>query len=388
MRTRLPQNGFLFPFKIMKRLLAPLFALGILLSACTTPVDDGTGPIKLGYIGPLTGEAASYGKDTLNGALLAINEINEAGGVNGRMIELIAEDGRCTGTDAASAAQKLVNVDKVVAIIGGQCSGETLAAAPIAESAQVVMISPISSSPDVTAAGDFIFRDYPSDALKTKAMAGYFKKEGIEKVAAITENTDFAVAFRDALKENIGDALVFDEVVEPGTKDYRSLMARLKDMEFDAFFPNGQTPAAMAAMVQQLREQGLTQVAISHDVAQDASMFEIAPDAVEGLLAIGVPAVDRDSDFGTKFLAEHGEAQGALFFAAQAYDAARLFANAMTEVGTEGVAIRDYLYAVSDFEGVVGTFGFDDNGDVTGMSYVLWTASNGAFTQGEAVPVN
>ena len=117
-------------------------------------------------------------------------------------------------------------------------------------------------------------------------------------------------------------------------------------------------------------------------------MFEIAPDAVEGLLAIGVPAVDRDSDFGTKFLAEHGEAQGALFFAAQAYDAARLFANAMTEVGTEGVAIRDYLYAVSDFEGVVGTFGFDDNGDVTGMSYVLWTASNGAFTQGEAVPVN
>lgn len=372
----------------MKRLLAPLFALGILLSACSPTADNGTGPIKIGYIGPLTGEAASYGKDTLNGALLAINEINEAGGINGRLIELIAEDGRCTGTDAASAAQKLVNVDKVVAIIGGQCSGETLAAAPIAESAQVVMISPISSSPDVTAAGDFIFRDYPSDALKTKAMAGYFKKEGIEKVAAITENTDFAVAFRDALKENIGDALVFDEVVEPGTKDFRSLMARLKDVEFDAFFPNGQTPAAMAAMVQQLREQGLTQVAISHDVAQDASMFEIAPEAVEGLLAIGVPDVEKDSEFGTKFLAEYGEAQGALFFAAQSYDAARLFGDAITKVGTEGIAIRDYLYNVSAFDGVVGTFGFDDNGDVTGMSYVLWKASNGAFTQGEAVPVN
>jgi branched-chain amino acid transport system substrate-binding protein len=383
----MPQTGFLFPFKLMKRLLVPLFALGILLSACS-PVDSDSGPIKLGYIGPLTGEAASYGKDTLNGALLAINEINEAGGVNGRMIELIAEDGRCTGTDAASAAQKLVNVDKVIAIIGGQCSGETLAAAPIAESAQVVMISPISSSPDVTAAGDFIFRDYPSDALKTKAMAGYFEKEGIKKIAAITENTDFAVAFRDALKENIGDALVFDEMVEPGTKDFRSLMARLKDEDFDAFFPNGQTPAAMAAMMQQLREQGLTQLAISHDVAQDSSMFEIAPDAVEGLLAIGVPDVDRDSEFGVKFLAEYGEAQGALFFAAQSYDAARLFADAMTDVGTEGTAIRDYLYGVTDFDGVVGKFGFDDNGDVTGMSYVLWEASNGAFTQGEAVPVN
>ena len=148
----------------MKRLLVPLFALGILLSACS-PSDDGTGPIKIGFIGPLTGEASPYGVDTLNGAKLAVDEINEAGGVNGRMIEIIAEDGRCTGTDAASAAQKLVNVDKVVAIVGGQCSGETLAAAPIAESAKVVMISPVSSSPDVTAAGDFIFRDYPSDGL-------------------------------------------------------------------------------------------------------------------------------------------------------------------------------------------------------------------------------
>ncbi|MDP6562065.1 MAG: ABC transporter substrate-binding protein, partial [Candidatus Peribacteraceae bacterium] len=118
----------------MKRLLVPLFALGVLLSACSPVADDGTGPIKIGYIGPLTGEAASYGVDTLNGTELAVAEINAAGGINGRLIELITEDGRCTGTDAASAAQKLVNVDKVVAIIGGQCSGETLAAAPIVES--------------------------------------------------------------------------------------------------------------------------------------------------------------------------------------------------------------------------------------------------------------
>ncbi len=372
----------------MKRLLVPLFALGVLLSACSPVADDGTGPIKIGYIGPLTGEAASYGVDTLNGTELAVAEINAAGGINGRLIELITEDGRCTGTDAASAAQKLVNVDKVVAIIGGQCSGETLAAAPIVESAGIVMISPVSSSADVTNAGDFIFRDYPSDGLKTKAMAGYFEKEGIEKVAVITENTDFAVAFRDALKENIGDAMVFDEVVEPGTKDYRSLMARLKDMEFDAFFPNGQSTGTMGAMMQQLREQGLDQLAISHDVAQDASMFDIAPEAVQGLLAVGVPAVNTDSAFGTKFLAEQGEPQAALLFAAQAYDAMRVLAQAIGEVGTEGTAVRDYLYDLDGFDGIVGRFSFDDNGDVVGIPYVLWEAVGTAFTQGEAVPVN
>lgn len=372
----------------MKRLLLPLFALGILLTACQPPQDDGTGPIKVGYIGPLTGEAASYGADTLNGTQLAINEINEAGGVNGRILELIAEDGRCTGADAASAAQKLVNVDGVAVIIGGQCSGETLAAAPIVESAKIVMMSPISSSPDVTEAGDFVFRDYPSDGLKTKAMAGYFKKEGIKRVAVISENTDFAIAFRDALKENVGaDAFVFDEVVEPGTKDYRSLMARLKDVDFDVFFPNGQTAATMAAMMQQLREQGLDQRAVSHDVAQDASMFEIAPEAVQGLQAIGVPAVSAESEFGQKFLSEYDETQAALLFAAQAYDAVRLVAEAIEKVGTNGAAMRDYLYDVKSFDGTVGKFGFDDNGDVTGIPYVLWEAVGTEFTQGEAVPV-
>lgn len=371
----------------MKRLLVPLFALGILLSACqAAPTDDGTGPIKLGYIGPLTGEAAPYGVDTLNGAQLAVDEINAAGGIAGRQIELIAEDARCTGSEATSAAQKLVNVEGVVAIVGGQCSGETLAAAPIAEAGKVPMISPVSSSPDVTNAGDFVFRDYPSDALKTKAMAGYFAKNGYKNVAVITENTDFAVAFRDALKENHGE-FVFDEVVPPGTKDFRSLVTRLKDLEFDAIVPNGQSSATIAAMLQQLREQGLDQLAISHDVAQDKSLLEIAPDASEGLLVIGVPEVDADSAFGQKFHAEHEETQAALLFAAQAYDAVRVFADAFAEVGTDGEAVRDYLYGVTSFDGVVGKFGFDDNGDVLGIPYALYEATGDSFVQKEAISV-
>lgn len=135
------------------------------LSACQLYDRE---PIKIGYIGPLTGEASSYGIDTINGVKLAIEEVNEAGGIKGRPVTLLIEDTRCIGIEAAGAARKLIHVDKVSAIIGGQCSGETLAAAPIAEQAQIPMISPVSSSPEVTSAGDFIFRVYPSDALKTK----------------------------------------------------------------------------------------------------------------------------------------------------------------------------------------------------------------------------
>lgn len=370
----------------MKRSLALLSVAVLTLSACIhtkgPSMEADTGPIKIGYIGPLTGDAASYGVDTLNGAKMKIEEINAAGGVNGREVQLIAEDSKCTGVDAASAAQKLINVDKVVAVIGGQCSGETLGAAPIAERAEVVMISPVSSSPDVSKAGDFIFRDYPSDALKTKAMAKYFKEQGYSKVAGITENTDFATAFRNSLKENLaktGGELVFDEVVEPNTKDFRTLITRLKNIEFDVFFPNGQTTGTIGPMLQQLREQGFTQTAVSHDVAQDVSLIDIAKEAAEGMYAIGVPLIGEETDFGADFVAKYGEAQGAIAFAAHAYDAAGVLLKVIGEVGTDGKAIRDALYALDSYKGAAGTFSFDENGDVVGIPYVLYEVEDGVW---------
>ena len=104
------------------------------------------GPIMIGFIGPLTGDAAAYGEPERDVVALAVEEINAAGGINGRQISVIYEDGKCDGTASASAAQKLVNVDKVKVIIGGFCSGETLGAAPIAEQNKVILISPSSTS--------------------------------------------------------------------------------------------------------------------------------------------------------------------------------------------------------------------------------------------------
>ncbi|HLD63847.1 MAG TPA: ABC transporter substrate-binding protein, partial [Candidatus Peribacteraceae bacterium] len=176
----------------MKKLcLAMLCALSV--AACKP--TSSTEPIKIGFIGPLTGDAAALGVDILHGIQIAVDDANATGGIDGRQIQIVAEDGRCTGADAASAAQKLINVDKVVAILGGQCSGETLAIAPIAEAAGVPIISAISSNPDVTEAGEFIFRVYPSDALKTVVMAKYFADNDWKRVAILTTNADFSVGF-------------------------------------------------------------------------------------------------------------------------------------------------------------------------------------------------
>ena len=367
----------------MKRLLSYTSFLAVALTACQPANSD---VIKIGFIGPLTGDAAAYGVDTLNGVQLKVEEINASGGIDGKKIQLVPEDSKCNGSDAATATQKLTGVDHVVAIVGGSCSSETLAAAPIVEATKTPLMSPLSSSPDLTEAGEYVFRDYPSDALKTKAMAAYFKAEGFTNVAVITENTDFAQGFRQSLTKDFG-TFVFDEVVEPGTKDFRSLVTRLKSAEFDVFVANGQSPATISAMVVQLREQGLTQLAITHDAGQAEETITIGGDGVENLQAINVPSLGEETAFGKNLVEKHGKPRGAIAFAGHAYDAVGVLAQAIDEVGTDGAAIQKYLNDLTSYKGVVGDFSFDDNGDVVGINYKLIEVQDGKWVELRDAPV-
>lgn len=378
----------------------PLLALTLalaLLGACTPKTENAENtsePIRLGYIGPLTGDAVSFGTDTVNGARMAVDEINAAGGVNGRMVSLIAEDGRCNGADAAAAAQKLIAIDKVVAIIGGQCSSETLAAAPIAESARVILLSPVSSNPDITNAGEFVFRVYPSDALKGTALTNYFEKASFAKIAMISENTDFCMGIHDSVKNSLkeGATLVFDETVEPGTKDYRSLFTRLKGMEFDVFLVNGQSDSTVAAMVQQMRELGLTQPIVGTDTADSVTLGQIAKEAVEGLRALSVPSLSRNDPTGgpfvQKFEEEYGIPQVGFFFGALSYEATRLLLETVRENGTDGEDLRDALYAHPGFSTIIGAMTFDEHGDIQGIPFALKEFTNGVLTEVERIPLN
>lgn len=367
----------------MKRAIAVSALSSLLLTACGSKDT-----VSIGYIGPLTGEAASYGVDTLHGVQMAVEEINAQGGINGKQVKLIAEDARCNGTDAASAVQKLVAIDGVPVIIGGQCSGETLAAAPIVEKAQVLLLSPLSSSPDVTTAGAYVFRNYPSDALKTKAVAQLLQQKGWGKVALLSENTDFAQAFRTSLKNDVGDkAIIFDEVVEPGTKDFRTLMTRLQTLDFDLFFPNAQSDAVMGAMIQQLREVGLTQQILSHDVGDSLTLIDLAKDAVEGMFVVNVPTAGEGGTFEKQFTEKFSTPQATLAFAAHAYDAAKIVLQAVTAGATDGPALKTYLDDLAAYEGITGTFSFDDNGDVVGIPYGLKQFQGGKIVQVEEISV-
>lgn len=367
----------------MKKSLV-LIAVAFTLSAC----GQSEKTLRIGYLGPLTGDAVSIGMDTLNGARIAVDEVNAAGGVNGRKVELIAEDGKCNGADTASAVQKLINVDQVVAIIGGACSSETLAAAPIAEAAKVVMLSPLSSSQDITNAGEYIFRNYPSDGLKGKALGAYFKKAGFTNVAIISENTDFCQSIRTSIKNNLpeGVKLVFDENVDLGTKDYRSLMTRLKALDFDVFITNGQSDATIAEMAKQLRTLGMKQQMVGTDTADSVILGTIAKDAVEGLKILSVPSLSESnpaaSAFAMIFRQRYEEPKKSMFFAALAYDATHLLLKTIGAAGT-GEKLKHAFEDLKEYQGIAGTFHFDKNGDVVGIPFAMKEFKNGVPVQSE-----
>lgn len=366
----------------MKRSLCFSVVFALVLVACT---KDQNKTIRIGYVGPLTGDAASYGSDTLNGARIAVDAMNAKGGVNGKKVELIAEDGRCNGADAVNATQKLITIDHVVAIIGGQCSSETLAIAPVAEAAKVILISPVSSNPTITGAGDYVFRVTPSDTLKGKAIGTFVKTAGFTKVAMITESTDYCQGFRDAVQSNLpsGVTLVFNEVVDAGAKDFRTHMTKLKDLDFDVLIANGQSETTIAEIAKQMRELGMEQQLIGAEGADSIRLGEIAREAVEGMKVLSLPALDESvpaaKSFGSIFRQRYDEPKQSLYAAALAYDAA----NVMMEGLKSGVAeqLKDALYALEDYAGLSGTFHFDKNGDVVGLPFALKEFKEGQLIQ-------
>jgi branched-chain amino acid transport system substrate-binding protein len=347
----------------------------IILAGCGNSITgniNSEGTIKIGFIAPLTGDAASYGLTEKNAVEIAVEEINSAGGINGKKLEVIFEDGKCSGKDASTAAQKLIDFDGVKAILGGACSGETLAIAPIAEANKVVVISAYSSSPDVTKAGDFVFRTAPSDSEAGLFTAEYAIKH-YNKVGVISENTDYAQGLRKVFKEEFakaGGELAGDEVFEQDSKDFRTQILKVKAEKPEAILLNPQTGISGGLLAKQVRELGIDLPLIGNFVFSGNDALSGAGDALEGMVFIDVAALkgEKAQIFLEKYKVRFGHMESD-YEAGSKYDDVYLIANAIKKVGYDGEAIRDYLYSVK-FSGTLGEYYFDENGDINGAD--LW----------------
>ncbi|MEP6769917.1 MAG: ABC transporter substrate-binding protein [Acidobacteriota bacterium] len=342
-------------------LLAAAFA-----AACGGEQSTGTQGIKIGFFGALTGPQATFALSGKNGAKLAIDEINAKGGVLGKKLELLSEDDRNEPSEAASAVSKLITRNHVVALIGENASSRSLAAAPIAQSYQVPMVSPSSTNVEVTKKGDYIFRVCFIDPSQGKALA-LFARQNLKAQTAsilIDSKSDYSVGLAEAFRTSFtgqGGRVLSEVKYAEGDSDFSAQLTSIEALKPDVLFvPGYYTDAGLIA--RQSRGLGMKAVLLGADGWDSPKLAEIGGAAVEGAYFSNHYSVDDPTPAVRAFVDVYRKSYGSEpdSIAASSYDAARLIADAIRRAGsTEGKRLRDALAATKDFPGVTGTITMD-----------------------------
>lgn len=324
----------------------------------TAPVAN---DIPVGVYAALTGSEAAFGQATVQGAKLAAEEINAAGGVLGKPIRLVIEDDQGRAQEAASVVTKLVTSDNVIAVIGENSSNQSLAAAPICQDAKVPMISPSSTNPDVTKKGDYIFRVCFTDPYQGKALATFVRNTlKLETAAILRDNkNDYSVGlaqfFREAF-EQLGGRIVEQKDYSGGDNDFRPQLTAIREAKPQVvFIPGFYTDVGQIAI--QARDLGLTQPLVGGDGWDSPTVIEIGGKAVDGCYFSDHYFVGEPRPAVQRFVAEINKRTGKSpdANATLGYDAVRIFAEAATRAGSlDRKAIRDQIAVTKDFQGVSG----------------------------------
>ncbi len=344
--------------------------------------QNDTGPIKVGIIAPLTGDAAVYGEPARNVMQLAVDEINAAGGIGGRTINLVVEDGKCNGKDGADAAQKLVNVDKVRVIIGGFCSSESMAAVPIAAAGSVALFSNGSSNPGLTSISPFFFRDYPSDSSQGAVLAQAAHDKGWKKVAMVQEQTDYAAGIYKAFNDKfvtLGGVTVKEDFPTQ-TSDFRSVLSKLKDSKSDVLFIDTQTPAVATRIMEQIQQLKWKPALIINDgISGDPATLSKNATLLEGALTaeFGVdPSNAKFQHLISAYKAKYGVEPPYQSYAQTEYDSVYIIKDAIAAVGYNGEKIAQWAHNLSNWQGASGSVTIGADGDRVG-GHTLMILKNG-----------
>ncbi len=336
-------------------------------------------PIVLGFIGPLSGDGATLGQHAKAAVELATEAVNVSGGIGGRPLQFVYEDGACNGAQAINVANTLIAVHKVPVILGGVCSIETAAIAPLAEQSKTVLLSYCSSAPTLSDAGDYIFRNYPSDFSQGAFAATYiFETLKKSKIAVLYVKTDWGAGiknvFADEWKKRGGSVLV-EEGFEQSSRDLRISLAKIKAKKAQLVYFVGYTDESIAAL-KQAAELKLAAPFFGTDVWEDPKIFAAAGKAAEGAM---YPVVASSAN--VEFLANMKTKTGSDMASAcsvAAYDAVQLLARVFRQAGLDSVAIKNELYKTVYVGGVsMPEIRFDERGDLLHPSYVVRVAKDG-----------
>lgn len=356
-----------------------------LCGGCGGEKNPETQGIRVGFYGALTGPTATFALSGKNGARLAVDDANRAGGVLGKRVDLLVEDDRGEASEAASAVSKLIARDHVVALIGEFASSRSLAAAPIAQAEKVPMISPSSTNVDVTKKGDYIFRACFIDSYQGKVLAA-FARETLKAATAavlVDAKSDYSVGLADAFRRDFlaaGGRVVADMKYTEGDNDFSAQLTALKPLGPDVLVvPGYYTDAGLIA--RQAKSLGLKAVLLGADGWDSPKLVEIGGAAMEGAYFSNHYSVDDPSPAAREFVQTYKRVFAAEpdSIAALSYDSARVLFDAIRRAGsTEGKRLRDALAETKDFAGVTGKITMDENRNPLKAAVVL-KVENGRF---------
>lgn len=355
--------------KLLSGIAAVGFALGTQAQAQET--------IKIGVIQPLTGSVAYNGTSDVNGSRLALEERNAKGGVLGKKVELIIEDGQCNPAKSVNAAEKLIQRDKVVALSGAFCSSATLAVMPVAENYKIPLVTGVSSSAALTEKGNkWFFRATETDALLAQSFAKIlFEQMKLRKVAYIGVNDDWGRGgveeFEKQMKA-LGAQTVMKEYFDHGTTDFYTLLTKLRASGADGAFVAAETQDG-SILVKQKAEFGLKIKTFGVGSWATADFIKLTGAAAEGIYA-AVPyaatmTTPKNKAFVEAYERKYNEMPGK--YSAAGYNAINILMEAIERAGsTDPAKIRDAL-TKTDYEGPNGKFRFDEKGQAHGFNVVL-----------------
>lgn len=351
--------------------------------------------IKIGFLGALTGDVAMFGKPTLEGMKMAADDLNATGGVLGKKIEIVEADNRGDKQEGASVTQKLISRDNVIAIVGDPTTGITKVAAPIAQKAQVLLISAGATGPGVVENGDFIFRNTLLDSVAIPACIDYFANDlKYKKVAIITsDNNDYSVGFsqtfRDAAKGK-GITIVADEKVKDGDKDFSGQVTNIKAKQPDVIFFSGYYTEG-ALIMKEARKQGVKANMFGGDGLFSPEFIKLGGTAVEGSMSALGFAPEQASPETAKFIDAFskkfaGQVPG--LFDAQGYDGVMMIADAIKRANSADPKVfKAAMAATKNFQGVSGTITIRANREPIKTPLCLLAVKDGKFALKAKVPV-
>lgn len=365
---------------VVKKVTALTLISVLLLTGCASSDKADKDTIKIGTSFPMTGSVAADGKLIVDAIQLAADQVNAAGGINGKTIKLVSEDDEATPTSAASIANKFAEDDEILGVITSYNSSCCLAQVPVYKEAGLTAISPVSTSPSLTGMSDYFYRTCASDAYVGKLGADLCDKLGWGKVALLYENDDYGLGISEEFEkqaEALGlEISTVQTFVYGETVDFSTILTAVKESGAEGMFVCGLVTET-GLLCEQKASYGCEDIPVAGaDGLYSPALFEYG-DAVEGVYTLGGFSADNEDpvvkDFVTAYQEAYGEEPGN--WAALAYDAAMTLFEAMKQCETlDRESINEAVKAIT-YEGVTGTNVFV-NGDVE-KQYLYFVAENG-----------